>query len=55
MNARLVLALAALASGLSVLPLARACIEVEPRQVIEFAPGSAQIPADQMIAGRCRR
>jgi hypothetical protein len=29
---------------------ANACIEVEPRLVIEFAPGSAFIPPDQMIA-----
>lgn len=49
MNLRLVLPLAALAAALSFLPAARACIEVEPRLVVEFAPGSAEIPSDQMI------
>lgn len=29
---------------------ANACLEIDPHQVIEFAPGSAKIPADQMIA-----
>lgn len=49
MNLRLVPPLAALVAALSFLPPARACIEVEPRLVVEFAPGSAEIPSDQMI------
>lgn len=50
MNVRAVLGCTALVLGLSTLPGARACIEVEPRVIIEFAPGSAVIPGDQMIA-----
>ena len=49
MNLRLVPTLAALAAALACLPAARACIEVEPRLVVEFEPGSARIPPDQMI------
>jgi hypothetical protein len=49
MKLRLLVSFAVVAAGLSCLPTARACIEVEPRLVVEFAPGSAKIPADQMI------
>ena len=49
MKLRLAIPFAVLAADLACLPPARACIEVEPRLVVEFAPGSAQIPSDQMI------
>ena len=49
MSPSLVRACAAFAAGILGLSVASACIELQPRQVVEFAPGSAQIPGDQMV------
>lgn len=50
MHPRLTFVCAAVLAALLGSVPASACIEVEPRQIIEFAPGSAFIPPDQMIA-----
>ena len=49
MSPRLSRLCAALLVGLLGLSHANACIEIEPRHIVEFEPGSAAIPPDQML------